>query len=290
MRAVVIGTGYVAAAYLRALHFLGVHPLVISRHWVDYYNIDAMRLILKAYKPDVVINAAGYSGETVDDCQQTDERGEFYRSLVVLPRNLSLLTSDLNQRLIHISSGCVFNGNYPFAESDKPNFTGNFYQTCKLSAERDIIDSGCQSWIFRIRMPFSWHRHSRNWLTKLANHDKILEGLNSITFLDEFCMRSIQLIDKAPEGTYHAAYQIPVRTLDVVRMLTEAGIRKKTTILYDPKEFLKEHVKRSEAILDCSKFEKAYGAAFGDPLVALAWCITNYGGVGPIGRPPASLM
>lgn len=288
MRTVVFGTGYVAAAYLRSLHFLGVYPLVLSRHWINYYDVDAVRLILRAYRPDLVINAAGYSGRNVDECDRPEIKDECHRSHVALPRILAHLTKDLDQRLIHVSTGCIYDGQYPFAESDRPNFTNNYYQSCKLSAERAILDAGGKAWIFRIRMPFSWHKHHRNLLTKLATHDKILDGNNSITFVDEFCMRSIQLVDKAAPGIYHAAYQNPVRTMDIVKMLVEAGIRTKPIEPYDPQVFLNDkHVRRSETLLDSSKFEVAYGAAFGDPVVALRWCIKNYGGVGPCGRPPA---
>jgi dTDP-4-dehydrorhamnose reductase len=190
---------------------------------------------------------------------------------------------------LHVSTGCVFNGDYPFSETDKPNFTPGLYQHYKLFAEEDVIRAGGRPYIFRIRMPFSWHHHPRNWLTKLCLHDKILDGLNSVTFLDEFALRSFWLIQgKKDPGIYHAAYSKPVRTITVVQMLLDAKVRTKPMVTYGPKEFLLHHTQRSEAVLDCTKFEKAYGSEFGDPLCAIRWCIEHYGGVGPVGRPMAS--
>ena len=274
MNVAVLGTGYVASAYLRALHFLGHHPLVLSRAWLDYIDQDVLHFCLEAYKPDMVINAAGYTGRTVDDCQVNKE--ECYQANVVLPRQLASICAGLGVTLMHVSSGCIFDGHGPFKEDDKPNFLQNFYQQCKFSAEQDIVSSKVRSFIFRIRMPFGHYHHERNWLDKLCGHRHVLAGLNSVTMVGSFAMRSFQLASggMGPPGVYHCAESKPVRTEEVAGMLYVAGLRKHRCDLIAPDLFLKAgHVPRSAAVLDVSKFEKAYGAQFGDALVALRWCI-----------------
>jgi dTDP-4-dehydrorhamnose reductase len=284
MKAVVIGTGYVAQAYLRALHFVGYHPLVLSRSWFDYYDADKLKFCLKVYQPDVVINCAGYTGETVDDCQR--HVGECGRANMELPGMIADACASIDCKLIHISSGCIFNGAGPFIENFEeegdlgwPNFCGNVYQATKLFGEQRV-STGCDKhWIFRLRMPFNHLSHPRNLLMKLRKYPRILDGLNSLTFLDEFCSRSLDVVmaKNAPPGIYHAAYSDPIRTMEVAEMLRDAGMRDSPCVAYDPKEFLKHHVPRSEAVLDSYKFEKAYGTPFGDVRCALRWCINQLG-------------
>jgi len=289
MKVAILGTGYVASAYARALHFLGHHPLILSRHWINYFDPDPLGLCLRSHGTELLINAAGFNGASVDDIRAHQDAA--YHSLVSLPAYASRLARDLDIPFLHVSTGCVFNGDYPYGETEKPNFTPGLYQHYKLFAEEDVLASKARAYIFRIRMPFSWHHHPRNWLTKLCRHEKILDGLNSVTFLDEFAMRSFWLIkEKKEPGIYHAAYSLPVRTAEVVRMLTEAKLRSWPIAYWDRQEFQSHHTQRSEAILDCTKFEKAYGSEFGDPIAAIRWCIEHYGGVGPVGRPPASAM
>lgn len=272
MKVVVIGTGFVAQAYLRCLHYLGYHPLVLSRSWLDYTDPELLEFTLKSYQPSVVINCAGYTGETVDDCDKNS--CECYDANLVLPYNIAMVCK---VPLLHVSTGCVFNGPGQFTEDDCPNFLRTVYGVTKINAEQEIQNIKDDCWIFRIRMPFSHISHKRNWLTKLMKYDQILDGLNSVTWIDEFAMRSWQLWQKAPPGIYHATQRNPVRTLDVARML------KPDVKEYDPVEFLKNHVQRSEAVLDCTKFEKAYGTEFTDTWVALRWCIKE--GYRSISRP-----
>lgn len=268
MRIIVIGTGFVAQAYLRCLHYLGYHPLVLSRSWLDYTDPHELWFVLFSYKPDVVINCAGYTGDTVDDCEKNQD--ECFIANAELPEDIAGVCSGIGCDMIHVSSGCIFDGAGPFDESHEENFGTNWYQMSKLFGE-DAVEERCphHHWIFRIRMPFSHIPHKRNWLTKLQNYDMILDGLNSVTWIDEFAMRSFQLWQKAPPGIYHAAQRNPVRTLDVARML------KPDAREYDPVEFLKTHVQRSAAVLDSSKFEKAYGTEFTDSMVALRWCVSQ---------------
>src|SRR5678816_4943402 len=203
MNIAVFGTGFVAGAYLRAIHYLGYHPLVLSRAWLNPDDANALALCLDGYKPQYIISASGFHVDTVDECQW-DKRG-CYHDHVLLPRALSDYCASRDVTFIHVSSGCIFNGVGPFKETDEPNFETGFYQHCKVEAEVDIVTSGARSFIFRIRMPYSHFVHPRNWLVKLCEYDRILDGLNSVTMLDTFALRSLQLATggKAEPGIYH---------------------------------------------------------------------------------------
>lgn len=262
MKPMIIGTGFVAQAYMRCLHYLGFHPSLLSRAWVNYTDPMMLRYAITSCNPDVVINCAGYTGDTVDDCENNRDECVDANSVLV-----ETIASECHGRkFVHISSGCIFNGVGPFSENDPPNFTSGWYQQCKLAGEKA---AGRDAWIFRIRMPFSHIPHRRNWLCKLMKYERILDGLNSVTWIDEFAMRSWQLVEKSPPGIYHTAQRNPVRTMDIARML------KPDAAEYDPSEFIKNRIPRSGAVLDSSKFEKSYGTEFTDTMVALRWCVSN---------------
>lgn len=273
MKVAVIGTGYVAGAYLKVLHFLGYHPLVLSRNWLDYYDPQALRFCLEVYQPDVVINAAGYTGRTVDDCQSNRE--ECYMANVALVRTIGEVCRQVGARLIHVSTGCMFTGFGVFREESSPNNLTQWYAQCKLHAEAELAAIDGRHWIFRIRMPFSDQWHSRNWLVKLCGHPRILDGLNSVTFLPAFAMRSWQLMEKAPPGIYHAAESSPVRTIEVAKLLLDSGLRTLPLSQWTMEDFLEAHTPRSTAVLDVHKFETAHGSKCGNPHAAIRWCIAQ---------------
>jgi dTDP-4-dehydrorhamnose reductase len=277
MNIAIIGTGFVAKAYARALHYLGECPMMLSRSWIDYTRREDLKLCLINHKTEMVINCAGYTGETVDDCEIN--YGDCSSANGLLPVTIAEVCASLKIRMIHISSGCIFDGDGYFKETDTPNFISNYYQQCKYEAEQSIMKVLPFIWIFRIRMPFSHNPNRRNWIDKLDGYHLILDGLNSVTWIDELALRSWQLWQKASPGIYHAAQRNPIMTADAAAMIK--GKIKKHNI----DEFNKTHVKRSEATLDCSKFEKAYGTPFTDTKVALRWCIPIWKNGGGTIRP-----
>jgi dTDP-4-dehydrorhamnose reductase len=271
---VILGAGFVAQAYCRALYHLGYYPIIFSRSWMDYADPSVVRYNLSACRARIVINAAGYTGDTVDDCEAN--KAECYRANVTLPVNVAKVCKELSLPLIQISSGCIFNGDGPFVEKDDPKHLPkqqSFYATCKRQAELGIEDVGGSVFIFRIRMPFSHIHHRRNWLLKLCDYPLILDGLNSATFIEEFAMRSWQLAEKGAPGVYHCVQPEPIRTAEVARMLHVAGLRKLAVECWNPEDFSQHHCKRSAAVLNCAQFETAYKAPSTPTRSAIEWCI-----------------
>lgn len=274
MRIVILGTGFVSAAYARALIYLGYHPLILSRSWFSYerHEID---YVLRSYQPDVVINGVGDGGATtVDDCESEAGRALAFRANVTFARVAREAAESVGATLIQVSTGCMFTGPGPFVEDDEANNLRPYYVGTKLEGEAEAARYA-KAFIFRIRMPFNHTWSPRNLLVKLCRHERILDGRNSLTFIDEFCARSWAITQKGPRGgIYHAAYPTPVRTMEVAQMLFDAGLRTLPVVPYPPEEFLSDgHVPRSEAVLSSQKFEEAYGTPFGDPYCAIRWCI-----------------
>ena len=65
----------------------------------------------KKYNPKVIINCIGYTGKNnVDDCEV--EKGKTLLANTFVPTILGDLVFRKNIKLVHISSGCIYNFDY----------------------------------------------------------------------------------------------------------------------------------------------------------------------------------
>lgn len=270
--AILGGNGFVASAYKLYLESIGHEPLVVSRSFCYYPHVAVVRSLLEHYRPHVVINAAGYTGLTVDCCEK--HQSDCMAANVTLPVNVARECHKFSIPFIQISSGCIFDGHGPFTEEADPNPV-SFYARCKLLAEIDLAQF--KPWTFRIRMPFSTRNHPRNLLIKLVKYEKILDGENSLTWLEEFCERSWRIFEKGSPlqspAIFHAVQPGAVRTRDIAQLLLDARIRVLPVTLFDQVEFYESHVKRSEAVLSSEKFDTAFGSRGTHVLTAIQQCI-----------------
>ena len=86
---------------------------------LDITNIDAVMEMVKDTKPDIIINCAAHTN--VDKCEEQQDLA--YKINAIGPRNLSIASSEIGAKMIHISTDYVFEGNgtRPYIEFDKPN-------------------------------------------------------------------------------------------------------------------------------------------------------------------------
>ncbi len=131
---------------------------------------------LDATRPSVVINAAGKTGRpNIDWCENHKE--ETVHSNITGPFILLNACKERGIRLVHFSSGCIFDGASPakngFTEKDTPNPI-SFYAWTK--AQADAVLSRFPTLIIRLRMPIDSMPHERNLITKLANYSHIIDA------------------------------------------------------------------------------------------------------------------
>lgn len=248
---VVVGSGLVGSALGRGLVSLGSPYRILSRAEIDYYDRGALGRWLGAHEARVMINAAGWSGRTVDDVERDPGRG--LGPNVELPAMLAELCRERGVLFAHMSSGCIFHGAGPFRETDEPNFLVTEYARQKREAELRVMDA-CDAWIFRIRLPLSVVPHPRNLLTKLSQYRRILGGRQSVTWLEDFSMRWLKVIEKGRPGIFHAVQRGTLEIGEVARALGNEAP------LWDAAAFAAEgHVVRSECELCPDKYESASG-------------------------------
>lgn len=271
-------TGYVGAKYASHFEKRGLPFKTVSRSEVDYTKIDPLIGLIRAVKPDFLINAAGYTGKpNVDACELY--KRETLEGNAAFPGVVREACEATATAWGHVSSGCIYSGRREdgkgFYEEDTPNFsfrTNNcsFYSGTKALGE-EILAGAENCYIWRLRIPFNNENNPRNYLTKLMTYKTLLEAENSVSHLEEFVSATFECWEKRiPFGKYNITNPGAIMTSDVVRWIQEDTERRKKAGLpttfpehYEFFESLESFMKiaaktpRSNCVLDTTKLEKA---------------------------------
>jgi dTDP-4-dehydrorhamnose reductase len=197
----------------------------ITNRILGAFNIER---ILLEHKPDVLINCIGYGGSiNIDDCETN--KFKTFETNTILPIILADICQARKIKLIHISSGCIFNGTSPniqypiplvrdhyvlptdggWKETDAAN-PMSLYSKSKLASDL-VLQNYSNAAILRIRMPISSKHHPRNLITKLINYKRVVEEENSITPLACLSRTIDFVIEKDLTGIYHIANPEPIK-------------------------------------------------------------------------------
>ncbi len=162
-----------------------------------------VREVLDREKPDIVINAAGKTGKpNVDWCE--DHKEETLRANVTGPLVLLEETQKRGIYFVHVGSGCIYDGDAGgkgFSEDDAPNFTGSFYSLTKAMSDQLLKPFPVLQ--LRLRMPFDRTPSARNLISKLIKYTKVLDEVNSLTYIPDFFVVLEGLIKKRATGIYN---------------------------------------------------------------------------------------
>jgi dTDP-4-dehydrorhamnose reductase len=246
-------SGYVGAAFHRALQGMGQPFLALSRQKVDYTRYEVLVRILKDQRPSFLVNAAGFTGKpNVDACETA--RADTIQGNVLFPLAVSHACAVTNTPWGHVSSGCIYSGAiienpggkrivrdlaspevrellksapnalHGFSETDEPNFSFrqppcSFYSGTKALAEEALAEDH-RLYLWRLRIPFNETDTPRNYLTKLQRYPKVYDNVNSLSHLDDFVRACLELWKRrAPFGVYNVTNPGYVTTRQVVRMM-----------------------------------------------------------------------
>ncbi|MBI3305163.1 sugar nucleotide-binding protein [Candidatus Parcubacteria bacterium] len=183
---------------------------------VNIADATAIEAELDRAKPEVLINTAGKTGgptvspsgqpgRNIDWCE--DHKVETLTSNVVGPVELVKACKARNIKLVHLSSGCIFQGRGHLASGfreDDAVAPPSFYSWTKYWADQYLM----QAWpegtlILRLRMPTDAEPGPRNLITKLAGYPKIIDVENSLTVIPDLLAATKQLIAQGAVGIYH---------------------------------------------------------------------------------------
>ncbi len=187
---------------------------------VDVASIEVVRDVIKALRPDVVINAVGVIKQkpSASDVITTLETNSIF------PQRLASLAAELTFRLITVSTDCVFSGSKGmYSEQDVPNALDLYGQSkhwgevsgenC-LTLRTSIIGRELSSGHSLIE----WFLGNENQTVK-GFRRAIYSGFPTIVFADIIK----RLITEFPElhGLYHVSSE-PINKFDLLELVRDA--------------------------------------------------------------------
>lgn len=132
MKVVITGAGGMLGQALQRQLAKKHEVIALSREKLDITQFNDVKDCLKAYSPDVVINAAAFTN--VDGCESEQDKAFLLNAIG--PRNIAIACNTVNASLVQISTDYVFNGKgtHPYGEFDKTDPV-SIYGKSKLAGE-----------------------------------------------------------------------------------------------------------------------------------------------------------
>lgn len=138
---------------------------------LDISDVEAVLALVRETRPQVIINCAAHTN--VDACEK--EWDAAYRINAIGPRNLSIAATEVDAKLIHVSTDYVFEGNgtRPYTEFDNPNPVSAYGKT-KLEGERFVKEFAKKYFIFRTAWLYGDGKNFAKTMLRLSeNHDEV---------------------------------------------------------------------------------------------------------------------
>ncbi len=211
------GDGWLAQRFHRDLENYGFHSWLAMRS-IDITDSCMVGKALDNLNPMFAINAAGKTGRpNIDWCECEAHKEETWYSNVIGPLVLAEECAARNITLVHLSSGCIFDGASPrpggFTEDDIPNPV-SFYAETKVEAEKVLKEFNVLT--LRLRMPVDGSPSPRNLITKLAGYPKVIDVENSITIIDGLVSAAARLMHLGRIGVYNVVNPGSVKHRDIL--------------------------------------------------------------------------
>jgi len=270
MKKLIFGSGKVASV------IKDEDTIIVSHSQCDITDYDSVVHVLKEIQPDVAINCAAKTN--LEYCQMNRE--ESYRVNTLGPINLIQAASRPRIKLLHISSGCLFDGNDFISTEETIPSPAVWYTWTKLWADQYIQNYGYENYlILRPRQLISKKPHPTNMITKFSKMSTIpaITEPNSLTCIEDFKLMINHLIDKDETGIFNCCNTGTVSPYDIAEKIKES-VNPSLIIEKSSYEDLLKILpnRRVNTILSCEKLIKS-GFRPRSASEALGWCIENYG-------------
>lgn len=172
---------------------------------LDITDVDAVLKLVRAEKPDVIINCAAHTN--VDKCEE--QWNLAYKINAIGPRNLSIAATEADAKMIHVSTDYVFEGNgtRPYTEFDAPNPVSAYGKT-KLEGENFVKEFAKKHFILRTAWLYGDGKNFVKTMLALAeNHDElnvVCDQVGTPTSAVELAKMIHYLESTENYGTFHA--------------------------------------------------------------------------------------
>jgi len=234
---------------------------------------------------DVMDTLKGFTGTVINCAAKTNlewcskNRDESYLVNTVGPINILRACQAYGCKLVHISTGCVFDGSEaPVLESDHTS-PAVWYTKTKDWADSYIQSYGYENYlILRPRQMISSKEHSTNMITKFLSHETLYchKESNSITCTEDFSLMIEHLLKIDARGVYNCVNAGVVSPFEIAQMVKK-HLRPRMNVVQITYDEMLDMIpeKRVNAVLSVEKL-KSTGFSPRSASDALTWCLENY--------------
>lgn len=202
--------GWIGGQVMAAIEAAG-HTAIGATSRAD--NETAVEEEVARVQPDRAISLIGRTrgGQflTIDYLEQKGKLVENIRDNLWGPMVLAAICGRHGVHLTYLGTGCIFHydeehpiGGRPFTEESLPNFFGSSYSTVKGYTDRMMHLMFSDAVLnCRIRMPITADDSPYNFITKIANYERVVNIPNSMTVLPELIPVLLRLAADKVTGT-----------------------------------------------------------------------------------------
>lgn len=260
--------------------------IVMGRDQLDLAKPDLIRETVRSIRPDLIINAAGYTG--VDQAESEPEAA--FALNAVAPGILAEEALALDVPLIHFSTDYVFDGSKtePYNEGDIPNPLG-IYGKSKLAGERAIAAVDCKYVILRTSWVYSTHGHNflltmQRLLQERSELRVVDDQIGAPTWAGSIAHSTLAIIEgwqrgNEKWGTYHLTAQGQVSWFGFAQAIRDALQRQgkpvATLLPIASAEYPAKAARPPNSRLDCSRLENDWGVSQPHWKAALLECLNE---------------
>lgn len=206
------GRGWIGGQILEALQARGV-DVVLAASAPGKELDGAVERELRAVRPTHVISVIGRThGEGINTIDYLEGGPDKLllnlRDNLYGPLLLARLCEKLGLHFTYFGTGCIFKyeGQYTAegpgrTEEDLPNFFGSSYSVVKGFTDRLMHHWDDTVLNLRIRMPVTDTDNKRNFITKVAAYEKVINVPNCMTYLPELIPLMLDLMRQRKTGT-----------------------------------------------------------------------------------------
>ncbi len=250
---------------------------------LDITNRQAVRKVVKDFKPNYIINAAAHTA--VDKAEQEVELSHSINCSG--PQYLAHAAQEINAVMLHISTDYVFNGEseQPYVETDATDPQGVYGQT-KLAGEVSVAQN-CEKHLI-LRTAWVFGEHGNNFVKTMLRLGQTRDELSIVgdqfggpTYAGDIAEALITMVESIEQGlqpewgVYHFTgmpyvswYEFAAKIFDSAE---KKGVLKNRPLLYSiPTSDYPTPAKRpANSRLECGKIDRQFGIKPSNWLVAL---------------------
>lgn len=244
----VLGSGYLGSAFKsKGYTIWGKENFNIEFGMYSTFGIFCKFNAIRDYGYDTVINCIAKSDTRF--CEANYD--EAFHSNALIPTLLSIWCKDHNVKLVHISTGCLYDRN------DRPQKEDGFLAAhCNYTLTKWQGEKGCdpnRDLIIRPRLFFDASSRPNNLLNKVQRFDRLCDEMDSVSSVDVVVNAVDALIQQDCTGVFNVACLGYTSMQEIGHIM---GLYKPTISIEEIRAWQKLHLVNS--IMDLSKLTKFY--------------------------------